>query len=124
MRTVAALFALLALAAGHALAAETSFQLGLSITGDAERKIVNYDCEGGPSPLQVAYINAAPNFLALVPVEDETYIFTAVIAASGVRYVAANYVWWTKGADAEFYDLTQGEGAPPAFTCSEHIQTP
>lgn len=123
MRTVAVLLTLAAMSA-HASAAETSFQLGLSIKGDAGRTIVNYDCEGGPSPLQVEYINAAPNFLALVPVEGETYVFAAVIAASGVRYVAANYVWWTKGTDAEWYDLTQGEDAPPVFACSENIQTP
>ena len=47
-----------------------------------------------------------------------------MIAASGARYAAANYVWWSKGTDAELYDISQGEDAPPILTCSEHIQTP
>jgi len=122
MRTVAILLALLPLAGG-ALAAETSFQIGLVIKGDAEFKTVKYDCEGIPS-FDVEYINAAPNFLVIIPVQADTYVFTAVTAASGVRYVAGNFVWWTKGTDAEWYDVTQGDDAPPAFKCSEHLQTP
>lgn len=123
MRTAAVVFALLSTATGGALAAETSFQIGLAIKGDAEFKTVTYDCEGIPS-FDVEYINAAPNFLAIIPVQADTYVFTAVTAASGARYVAGNFVWWTKGADAEWYDVTQGEDAPPAFKCSEHLQTP
>jgi membrane-bound inhibitor of C-type lysozyme len=121
MRTAAACLAILALAApAHA---QTSFFLGLPITGDAERKMVRYDCEGAEG-FDVEYINAAPNFLAFVPVEGQTYLFTSVIAASGARYAAANYVWWNKGIDAELYDISQGEDGPPLLTCTEHIQTP
>ncbi|MHB1103575.1 MAG: MliC family protein [Devosia sp.] len=123
MRTVVAVLALLLPFVGGARAAETSFQLGLAIKGDAELRTVTYDCEGIPS-FDVEYINAAPNFLAVIPVQADTYVFTAVTAASGVKYVAGNFVWWTKGADAEWYDVTQGEAAPPAFKCSEQIQTP
>lgn len=123
MRTVAAVLALLLPFANGALAAETSFQLGLAIKGNAELRTVTYDCEGIPS-FDVEYVNAAPNFLAIIPVQVDTYVFTAVTAASGVKYVAGNFVWWTKGTDAEWYDITRGENAPPAFKCSEHIQTP
>jgi membrane-bound inhibitor of C-type lysozyme len=121
MRTAAACLALLALA-GPA-AAQTSFTLGLTITGDAERKLTRYDCEGADS-FDVEYVNAAPNFLALLPVDGQTYLFASVIAASGARYASGQYVWWTKGPDAELYDVSQGEDAPAIFTCSEHIQTP
>lgn len=122
MRTAAACLALLALAA-PASAQTTSFMLGLSIAGDAERKLVRYDCDGAES-FDVEYINAAPNFLAFVPHDGQTYLMSSVIAASGARYAAANLVWWSKGTDAELYDLSQGEDAAPILTCAEHIQTP
>ena len=121
MRTAAACLALLVLAAPAQ--AQTSFMLGLSISGDAERKLVRYDCEGAES-FDVEYINAAPNFLAFVPYDGQTYLMTSVVAASGARYAAANYVWWSKGTDAELYDITQGDDAAPILSCSEHIQTP
>ncbi|HEY9012935.1 MAG TPA: MliC family protein [Devosia sp.] len=121
MRTAAALLALLAFA-GPA-AAQSRFLIGIDIAGDAERRLVRYDCEGAES-FDVEYTNAAPNFLAFVPFDGQTYLMTSVVAGSGSRYAAANYVWWTKGPDAELYDLTQGEDAAPILTCSEHIQTP
>ena len=121
MRTAAACLAVLALSAPAA--AQTSFTLGLAIAGDADRKLTRYDCEGADS-FDVEYVNAAPNFLALLPVNGETYLFTLVLAASGAKYAAANYVWWTKGPEASLYDLSPGEDAPPILTCSEHIQTP
>ena len=121
MRTAAALICVLALAAPAA--AQSSFILGLPRSGDVERKQVRYDCDGAES-FDVEYINAAPNFLAMVPVDGQTYLMTSVIAASGARYAAANYVWWTKGSDADLYDVTQGEDAAPILHCSEHIQTP
>ncbi len=122
MRTAAACLTLLALAT-PASAQTTSFMLGLSIAGDAERKLVRYDCDGAES-FDVEYINAAPNFLAFVPHDGQTYLMSSVIAASGARYAAANLVWWSKGTDAELYDLSQGEDAAPILTCAEHIQTP
>jgi membrane-bound inhibitor of C-type lysozyme len=123
MRIVLAFLATAGLLSGPALAAETAAHVELSIGGNAETRTVTYDCEG-ISSFDVQYINAAPNFLAIIPVQEETYIFTAVLAASGVRYVAGNFVWWTKGSDADWYDLTKGDDAPPDFSCSEHNQTP
>lgn len=123
MRLAAALAALACLATPGL--AQTSFTLGLDIAGDAERRIVRYDCGEAPGEsFDVQYINAAPNFLAFVPVSGEIYLFASVISASGARYAAANYVWWTRGPDAELYDLTLGEDAAPILTCAEHIQTP
>lgn len=122
--STAALAALVWVATAPAMA-QSSFLLGLDIAGDAERRIIRYDCGEAPGEsFDVQYINAAPNFLAFVPVSGETYLFASVISASGARYAAANYVWWTKGPDAELYDLTLGEDAAPILSCAEHIQTP
>ncbi|HEY0918109.1 MliC family protein [Devosia sp.] len=115
--------ALALLLAGPAVSAAAPAQLTLALPGDAEIRTVAYDCDGGAA-MQVTYINAAPNFLAVIPVGDGTQIFAAVLSASGAKYAAGNFVWWTKGPDADWYDLTQGEDAAPAFSCHEHNETP
>lgn len=102
----------------------SSVHIDLGTTGDFDRKAMNYGCKGREQPLVVTYINAAPNFLALVPVEDGTLLFTTVLAASGAKYASGKYVWWSKGPDASLYDLTQGDGSKPILTCSEVSETP
>ena len=121
----AALFATALLAPAAAAAVEASIQLELSTNTDFERRVMVYDC-GAAEPLTVTYINAAPNFLALLPIaeEPEPLLFASVISASGVRYAAGQWVWWTKGVDASLYDATLGEDAEPVLTCSELNNTP
>lgn len=118
----------LAVAVSPALSAvETGVTLSLS--GNAERRTVTYDCESH-APLIVTYINAAPNFLAIVPVtNDETgqtddVIFASVIAASGAKYEAGPYIWWSKGGDATLHDVTEGLDAAPLLSCVERVETP
>ena len=108
-----------------AMAVETSVEIEIGTTSDFDRRTVLYDCATAV-PLSVTYINAAPNFLALVPVDGEpdVLIFTAVVAASGVRYTAGQWAWWTRGVDASLYDVTLGEDADPVLTCSELNNTP
>jgi membrane-bound inhibitor of C-type lysozyme len=118
----------LALAAAFAALATPAFAgasvtIGLTVTGDIERKVVTYGCEGR-DPLIVEYLNAAPNFLALVPIGDQTLVFVNVISASGAKYESGSYVWWTKGSDATLHDITEGLDAAPILTCSEQIETP
>lgn len=99
-----------------------SFQLVLELAGNAERRQVTYQCEGGDLPFAVDYINAEPNFLAIVPVEGKQMIFATVLSADGARYVAGPYEWWTRGTDATFSDLRDQSVAPA--TCSELTLTP
>lgn len=110
---------------GAAGAAQTSLQIELNAGRDFERHVMTYDC-GTETPITVSYINAAPNFLALVPIaeEPEELVFASVIAASGVRYVSGKWVWWTRGAEASLYDTTLGEDAEAVLTCSEFNNTP
>ena len=70
------------------------------------------------------YINAAPNFLALIPIEDKTLIFVTTVSASGAKYESGQFVWWDKGSDATLSDVTEGLDAAPVLTCSENAQTP
>jgi len=117
---VATVLSVLTLNAG-AGATETALHLTLTTqSGDFDQRVMRYDC-GAETPLAVTYINAAPNFLALVPIADEPepLLFAAVLSASGVRYAAGKWVWWTKGAEASLYDQTLAEDADPVLTCSE-----
>jgi membrane-bound inhibitor of C-type lysozyme len=122
---LAALLAASLLLPAAAQAVEASIQLELGTASDFERRAALYDCSAG-EPFSVTYINAAPNFIALVPVEGEPepLVFAAVVAASGVRYAAGQWVWWTKGVDASLYDITLGEDADPVLTCAELNNTP
>lgn len=106
-------------------AVESTLQLQLSTDQDFERRIISYDC-ATETPLTVTYLNAAPNFLAVVPVEGETepLLFVAVMSGSGARYASGHWVWWTQGPEASLYDATQGEDADPVLTCSEVNNTP
>ncbi len=123
--TLAALLAASLLAPTAAQAVEAALQIELGTASDFERRATLYDCSAG-EPFSVTYINAAPNFLALVPIEGEPepLVFAAVVAASGVRYAAGQWVWWTKGADASLQDVTLGDDAEPVLTCSEMNNTP
>lgn len=122
---LAILFATTLLIPVSASAVETSVQIELSTETDFERRVMVYDCAAG-EPLTVTYINAAPNFLALLPVPEEPdpLVFASVISASGARYAAGHWIWWTKGVDASLYDVTLGEDAEPVLTCSELNNTP
>lgn len=122
--------AALALAASLVLAmpalaqpVQSSVEIRLGLGTDAEKRTIAYDCEGQDS-LSVDYINAAPNFLAILPVEERTLIFTAVLSGSGVRYASGPWIWWTAGSEANLYDLTLGPDAEPVARCLEFSMTP
>ncbi|MDR5756567.1 MliC family protein [Caballeronia sp. LZ035] len=65
---------------------------------------VRYNCKDGKT-VSVQYTNARnhQSFAALT-VDGRKLLFVRVIAASGVRYVADQYTWWTKGPQGTLYD--------------------
>lgn len=101
---------------------EISAQIVLSLQGNFERNVIRYECDR-LEPLSVDYINAHPNFLAILPVKGEKLVFASTIAASGVRYVSGQYEWWTKGGEATLADLAAAEGAEPVI-CLEVSDIP
>ena len=105
-----------------ALAVTPSLTLTLPDPGDW--KHVSYICEDHEGRVETDYINAAPNFLALVPIDGKTVIFANILSGSGARYVAGKYQWWTKGPEAQLIDLTADKDAPPLLTCLEANDTP
>lgn len=110
-------------AAQPVVSVSSSVTLTIDPTGDFERRVITYDCDS-IEPLTVEYLNAAPNFLAILPVNDDTLIFSAVLSGSGARYASGSWVWWTSGPEASLYDLTQGEDADPVAECFEFSLTP
>jgi membrane-bound inhibitor of C-type lysozyme len=77
-----------------------------------DRQTHKYTCATGKI-LQVTYWNAANGqSFALVPVKGQPMLFVNTLAASGAKYQAGSYTWWTKGPHADLYDATAGENAP------------
>ncbi|KKB10043.1 MliC family protein [Devosia chinhatensis] len=100
-----------------------SLSLTLESAGDIERRIVTYQCEDEQA-LSVQYVNAAPNFLAIVPVDGVNHVFATTISASGARYVSGPYEWWSHQGEGTLRDLMQDEDAEPLATCTEVSNTP
>jgi membrane-bound inhibitor of C-type lysozyme len=106
------------LAANLANAAESG-TIELHSKMKIERMQTDYNC-GAAGKLAVTYVNADPNFIALValPKQTQPLVFTSVMSGSGTRYAAGKYIWWTKGNSASLYDTTLGDNAPPTMTCN------
>lgn len=104
-------------------AATVGLTLTLQSTGNIERNAVAYQCDDG-QVLTVQYINAVPNFLAIVPVEGENLVMTTVISGSGARYVAGPYEWWSHQGEATLRDVRLEEDEPALATCTEASNTP
>jgi membrane-bound inhibitor of C-type lysozyme len=99
---------LLALATGAALSAP------LRLPGiDASPPVAaRYRCDQGS--LRVMYYNTHNGqSFALLPVAGRVWLFVQTLSASGVRYQAGQYVWWTKGEDGNLYDERRGANAAP-----------
>src|SRR5579859_2019041 len=78
----------------------------------------DYHCKGGES-FKVTYYNGSGQSFALLPVKGKPMLFVDTLAASGVKYVAGPYVWWTKGDNGDLYDMTAGPDAAPVIAgCS------
>jgi membrane-bound inhibitor of C-type lysozyme len=72
-----------------------------------------YQCDGGKS-LKVTYWNSSNGqSFALIPVKNHPLLFVDTLAASGVKYDAGRYTWWTKGDHGDLYDVMAGPNAPP-----------
>jgi membrane-bound inhibitor of C-type lysozyme len=103
------LLALMPMGAPLALAAPR----GLAGIDIATRSQVHYTCDGGKT-ITARYLNARNGqSFALLRIKGKTLLFVNTLSASGARYAAGRYVWWTKGPGATLYDEMAGENAPP-----------
>lgn len=64
------------------------------------------------------YLNKGDNSIAVVPVSDNsTLVFSNVISASGAKYAAGQYIWWTKGEEATLYGDWKGGEPTDRVAC-------
>jgi membrane-bound inhibitor of C-type lysozyme len=112
----ASALALAALAAGAQACAAQAASLDVREIQTQSRHTYRYTCADGKT-FKVTYINGTNGqSFALVPVAGRNLLFVGVIAASGVRYAADRYVWWTKGPGADLYDAMSEASPKPILS--------
>lgn len=104
-------------AAAPAMAAEVAISISIPVTGDTSVNSTGaiYDCAG--RAVKATYINAGEVSLVVLDIDGEAVVASSVVAASGARYAGGRYVWWTKGDEADLYDLMDGGEDTPAARC-------
>ena len=109
--------AIASLALASPALADAGVTLGLQLGGNAEIKTVQYTCQNH-DPVTMQYINAEPNFLAVLPLDGKSLIFVSVLAASGTKYASGQYELWSKGPAITLQDTTEGLDAAPVLQCT------
>lgn len=86
------------------------------LPGVHAQAVTVYRCAGNQrlsvTPLQG---DNGQSLVWLAPPGQAPLLFVATLAASGVRYQAERFVWWTKGPDGDLYDQTRGDAAAPVL---------
>lgn len=100
------------LVAAPAAAQNSNITIPLPGGQKVERMKVAYSCDGGLK-VQAEYFNAQPVALATIAFKKDFVVLANVLAGSGAKYAGGQYIWWTKGDNADLYDLTKGENAQP-----------
>lgn len=106
----------------HSAAAST-LSIPLVPAGRVQKLSATYTCSGSKELLDklakpsvsVTYLNAGAVSLAVMAVEGQTQVFSNVIAASGARYTANRFEWWSKGDTAFFSEFGADDTA--RLTC-------
>ncbi|MGS0895550.1 MliC family protein [Burkholderia stagnalis] len=100
--------------AGTAVSAAHAAQLTVEEIDADARQLTVYQCANQPQPVRVSYWHAGNSqSFALVPVNGQRLLFVDTVSASGVRYQAGRYTWWTKGNEATLRDEIADPKSPP-----------
>lgn len=83
---------------------------------------VIYRCAGDVR-VPVRYLNTDAGALAYLPAGGRKLLFVSVQAASGVKYVAGRYVWWSKGNEAFLEDMMQDESGEPILKDCRQVES-
>ncbi|MBC2884580.1 MliC family protein [Ochrobactrum sp. CM-21-5] len=105
----------LSLAASTASAAELTIELPDDVEVTSNSAL--YKC--GDADVSVTYHNAGGVSLAVLELEDETVVASNVISGSGARYAGGVYIWWTKGENADLYNLMDDPEEEKPTSCVE-----
>lgn len=106
---------------GATLAKTTVPNLNLPDVKIQSQQRLIYRCAGDVR-LPVRYLNTNAGAFAYLPVAGKRQLFVSVVAASGVKYVAGHYVWWSKGNEGFLTDETLGEDAEPVLKDCKQIE--
>jgi len=106
---------------GATLAKTTSPGLTLPDVKIQSQQRLIYRCAGDVR-LPVRYLNTNAGALAYLPVAGKRQLFVSVVAASGAKYAAGRYVWWSKGSEGFLMDETLGEDAEPILKDCKQIE--
>ncbi|HDR9582900.1 TPA: MliC family protein [Burkholderia stabilis] len=100
--------------AGTAVSVAHAAQLTVEeIDADARQQTV-YQCANQKQPVRVSYWLAGNGqSFALVPVNGRQLLFVDTVSASGARYQAGRYTWWTKGKEASLRDEIADQSSLP-----------
>ncbi|WP_455481950.1 MliC family protein [Bartonella sp. B35(2025)] len=82
---------------------------------------VAYQCDNGTSKerVEATYLNADNIALVDFRWKGDRIIATNVIAASGTKYVGAQYIWWESKTEAILYDLINDPEQIKPIRCKE-----
>lgn len=82
---------------------------------------ITYQCKVGTTKekVEATYLNA--DYISLVNFKwkNEQVIGANVIAASGVKYAGAQYIWWVDKDDVTIYDLIDDPQEEKPILCSK-----
>lgn len=101
-------------------AAEVAITLAIPVTGSAtvNSNVMAYGCTDDQS-VTATYINAGQVSLAVLDIAGTTVVASNVVAASGARYAGGRYVWWTRGEEADLFDMmAEGGDDMPVAHCT------
>ncbi|MBB4121059.1 MliC family protein [Martelella radicis] len=90
--------------------AETALSIKVPGGPDAIDNEAVYDC--GDFTLKARYVTSGEISLARLEWPEHLTVAAQVISASGARYAAGPWVWWTKGNGATLYNVMDGENDP------------
>lgn len=108
-----------AIALSFAATTALANEINISIPDDVEVQSdsVLYEC--GEETVSATYYNAGEISLVALEMEETTIVAANVISASGARYAGGPYIWWTKGATADLYNLMEDPEQENPQSCVE-----
>lgn len=91
---------------------------GIKVQG--QQRVI-YRCAGDVR-VPVRYLNTDAGDFAYLPAGGRKLLFVSVASASGVKYVAGRYAWWTKGLEGFLEDTLHGEDAEPILKDCRQVE--
>lgn len=82
-----------------------AFSVSLATGAMAEDLVIPLPKDTTVEKVETVYFNAGEVSLVRLGLKDGVTVAANVISASGAKYQGGIYVWWSKGDEADLYDL-------------------